>query len=81
MSDVKKLKSIQKEIFENFKNIVLKSRIKKINKKNKDIFSGSFWTGKEAVKLGLIDGIGDLKTIMEKKFGEKIKNFKLHLQN
>ena len=73
LSDVKKLKSIQKEIFENFKNIVLKSRIKKINKKNKDIFSGSFWTGKEAVKLGLIDGIGDLKTIMEKKFGEKIK--------
>ena len=73
LSDVKKLKSIQKEIFDNFKNIVLKSRIKKINKQNKDIFSGSFWTGKEAVELGLIDGIGDLKTIMEKKFGKKIK--------
>ena len=73
LSDVKKLKSIQTEIFKNFKNIVLKNRIKKINKQNKNIFSGSFWTGKEAIKLGLVYGIGDLKTIMEKKFGEKLR--------
>ena len=73
LSDVKKLKSIQTEIFKNFKDIVLKSRIKKINKQNKNIFSGSFWTGKEAIKFGLVDGIGDLKTIMEKKFGEKLR--------
>ena len=73
LSDVKKLKSIQEEIFKNFKDIVLKSRAKKIDKLNKDIFSGSFWTGKEAIKLGLVDGIGDLKTIMEKKFGKKLR--------
>ena len=73
LSDIKKLKSIQTEIFKNFKDIVLKSRIKKINKQNEKIFSGSFWTGKEAIKLGLVDGIGDLKTIMEKKFGEKLR--------
>ena len=60
LSDVKKLKSIQTEIFKNFKDVVLKSRIKKINKQNKNIFSGSFWAGKEAIKLGLVDGIGDL---------------------
>ena len=52
LSDVKKLKSIQIEIFKNFKEVVLKSRGKKINKKNKNIFSGSFWAGKEAIKLG-----------------------------
>ena len=73
LSDVKKLKSIQSEIFKNFKEVVLKSRGKKINIQNKNIFSGSFWAGKEAVKLGLVDGVGDLSTIMEKKFGEKIK--------
>ena len=73
LSDVKKLKSIQMEIFKNFKDIVLKSRIKKINTQNKNIFSGNFWVGKEAIKLGLVDGIGDLKTVMEKKFGEKLK--------
>ena len=73
LSDVKKLKSIQSEIFKNFKEVVLKSRGKKINIQNNNIFSGSFWAGKEAVKLGLVDGVGDLNTIMEKKFGEKIK--------
>ena len=73
LEDVKKLKSIQIEIFKNFKDVVLKSRMKKINKENKNIFSGSFWTGKDSVKLGLADGIGDLKTIMEKKFGKKLK--------
>ena len=73
LSDVKKLKSIQSEIFKNFKEVVLKSRGKKINIQNKNIFSGSFWAGKEAVKLGWVDGVGDLNTIMEKKFGEKIK--------
>ena len=73
IDDVKKLKSIQVEIFKNFQDVVLKSRKKKINQQNKNIFSGSFWTGKEAVKLGLVDGIGDMKTIIEKKFGKKIK--------
>ena len=73
LSDIKKLKDIQMEIFKNFKEVVLKSRSKKINKQSKNIFSGSFWVGKEAIKLGLVDGIGDLKTVMEKKFGEKIK--------
>jgi len=73
LSDVRKLKNIQMEIFKNFKDVVIKSRDKKINKQNRDIFSGSFWAGKEAIKLGLADGIGDLKTVMEKKFGKKIK--------
>ena len=61
------------EIFRNFIDVVKKSRNKKINKENKEIFSGSFWAGKEAVKLGLVDGIGDLKTIIERKFGNNIK--------
>ena len=73
LSDVKKLKSVQMEIFKNFKNVVLESRNRKINRKNQNIFSGGFWVGKEAIKLGLVDGIGDLKTTMEKKFGKKLK--------
>ena len=73
LSDVKKLKSVQMEIFKNFRNVVLESRNRKINRKNQNIFSGGFWVGKEAIKLGLVDGIGDLKTTMEKKFGKKLK--------
>ena len=73
LSDTKKIKNIQNEIFKNFRDVVVNSRGNKINKLNKELFSGSFWVGKQAIKLGLADGIGDLKTIMEKKFGEKIK--------
>ena len=42
VSDVKKLKSIQTENFKNFKEVVLKSRDRKINIQNKKRFSGSF---------------------------------------
>ena len=33
---------------------------KKIDLKNKDLFTGMFWSGQEALELGLIDGIGQL---------------------
>ena len=38
-----------------------------------DIFSGLFWVGNKAIDLGLADGIGALKPILEEKFGKKIK--------
>ena len=38
-----------------------------------DIFSGLFWVGNKAIDLGLADGIGAIKPILEEKFGKKIK--------
>lgn len=32
-------------------------------KNSPDLFSGRFWTGKEAIELGLIDGFGDVNTL------------------
>ena len=42
-----------------------------------NIFTGEFWTGKTALTLGLIDGIGNADQILKEKFGDKviIKNF------
>ncbi len=37
------------------------------------IFTGAFWSGKTALKLGLIDEIADLRGKMKQKFGPKIK--------
>ncbi len=34
--------------------------------------SGRAWTGRQALKLGLIDGIGDLKTVMRQQYGDKV---------
>ena len=50
------------------------SRSTKLKKDgNPDLFTGEFWSGSRAKSLGLVDGIGDLKSIMKNKFGEKIK--------
>ena len=76
--DVKRLKSIQLELHDDFIKVVETSRSKKLNKdKNPDIFTGEFWAGSKAKELGLIDGIGNADEILKEKFGEDIliKNF------
>ena len=37
------------------------------------LFSGEFWTGRRALELGLIDGIGDLRSVIRARFGEKVR--------
>ena len=76
--DVKRLKNIQLELHADFIKVVETSRGKKLKDPEKNnIFTGEFWTGKSALKLGLIDGIGNADQILKEKFGDKIiiKNF------
>ena len=76
--DVKRLKKIQLELHEDFIKIVQNSRGSKLKDPDKNnIFTGEFWTGKTALKLGLIDGIGNADQVLKEKFGDKvvIKNF------
>ena len=75
---MKRIKNIQLELHEDFIKVVEKSRGSKLKDPEKNnIFTGEFWTGKSALKLGLIDGIGNADQILKEKFGEKviIKNF------
>ena len=37
-----------------------------------DLFSGEYWTGRRALALGLIDGIGELRTTLKARFGDKV---------
>lgn len=71
--DVKIIESLQEDIHQSFKELVKKSRGKKINADNKFLFSGEFWTGKKALDLGLIDEINDMYTVLERDFGKEIK--------
>ncbi len=36
------------------------------------LFTGEFWTGKRALELGLIDGIGHLRPEMRRRYGEEV---------
>jgi len=76
--DIQRLKKIQLDLHSDFIKIVKDSRGKKLIEPEKNnIFTGEFWSGSVALKLGLIDGIGNADQILKEKFGEKviIKNF------
>ena len=71
--DIKILKEIQKEIHESFKKRVLESRGEKLLKTKTPLFEGEIWTGKRAEALGLVDGIGDMRSVMRKIHGDRVK--------
>ncbi|MDA0262046.1 MAG: S49 family peptidase, partial [Proteobacteria bacterium] len=71
--DVKRLKSLQKELHDNFKALVRGRRGDRLKGSARMLFSGEFWTGTNAVNLGLVDGVGDIRSVMLAKFGDKVE--------
>ncbi len=70
--DVERLKSVQKEIHEDFIALVKQSRGARLTGPENDVFSGEFWTGRKAVELGVADGIGDLRSTLRQRFGDDV---------
>ena len=60
-------------MFESFKDLVRSRRKDKLKKSEEELFNGAFWSGKTAVKIGLVDAIGNMRNVMNKKYGNKIK--------
>jgi signal peptide peptidase SppA len=71
--DVERLKAIQGRVHEMFIDLVKARRGAKLPAEEGDLFSGAFWVGAEALQLGLVDGIGDLRSVMRQRFGEKVE--------
>lgn len=71
--DIVRLKAIQAEIHDAFKAMVRERRGGRLQGTDDDLFTGEFWTGTRAQELGLIDGLGDLRTVMRGRFGEKVR--------
>ena len=72
-ADVRHLKSLQEDIHKHFEAMVREHRGEKLKADGKKLFSGAFWTGTQALEMGLIDGIGDLRSVMGVKFGDRVK--------
>jgi signal peptide peptidase SppA len=70
--DLERLREIQEDIHEQFKGYVRKRRGAKLTASEDFLFSGEFWTGRRSQELGLIDGLGDLRTVMREKYGDKV---------
>jgi serine protease SohB len=73
VDDVKRLKAVQKDIHENFIALVKERREAKLKGSDKTLFSGEFWTARKAVELGLADRIGDLRSTLRERYGEKVR--------
>lgn len=71
--DVARLKDLQGEVHEAFINVVKSRRGSKLDGQEGELFSGAFWAGGKAVKLGLIDGLTDIRTRMREVHGSEIK--------
>ena len=71
--DVERLVTIQRGIHQAFKDHVRDRRGKRLKGDDEALFSGDVWTGEEALALGLVDGLGDLRTVMRDRFGERVQ--------
>ena len=71
--DVARLAQVQQEIHDNFKAQVRERRGSRLKGDEADLFNGDIWTASPALALGLIDGIGDLRSILRGRYGDEVK--------
>lgn len=72
--EVAHLKRIQEDIHAAFTEQVRTRRQGKLKEEHfEELFSGRYWAGRTALELGLIDALGDLRTVMRQRYGEKVR--------
>ncbi|MEW6256567.1 MAG: S49 family peptidase [Pseudomonadota bacterium] len=71
--DVERLKAIQAEVHATFAALVKARRADTLSGAEEDLFSGEFWTGTQALGLGLVDDLGDLRAVLRARYGEKVR--------
>jgi signal peptide peptidase SppA len=70
--DVERLKRLQAEIHEGFKDWVRQRRAGRLKGDEAVLFSGEFWTGRRGLDHGLVDSLGELRTVLQQRYGEKV---------
>jgi signal peptide peptidase SppA len=70
--DVSRLKSLQREIHAIFIALVKGSRGARLKGADEVLFTGEYWAGETSVSLGLADAIGDLRSTLRARYGEKV---------
>ena len=71
--DIARLQEMQAEVHEQFIAYVRARRGASILEEPDDLFSGAFWTGARAARIGLVDGVGDLRTVLREKYGNDVR--------
>src|ERR1700684_492276 len=70
--DVTRLKALQREIHDIFISLVKASRGARLKGADDMLFTGEYWAGHTSVSLGLADAIGDLRSTLRARYGDKV---------
>ena len=70
--DVARVKALQREIHAIFIALVKGSRGTRLKGADDALFTGEYWAGETSVSLGLADAIGDLRSTLRARYGEKV---------
>jgi signal peptide peptidase SppA len=71
--EVARLQAILDQTHGHFKAYVRERRGARLQGDPEALFTGEFWTGEVALKLGLIDGIGDARAVLRERFGARVQ--------
>jgi signal peptide peptidase SppA len=71
--DVARVKALQREIHTIFITLVKQSRGTRLTGADDVLFTGEYWAGETSVSLGLADAIGDLRSTLRARYGDKVR--------
>src|ERR1700712_1781490 len=70
--DVARVKALQREIHAIFIALVKEGRGTRLKGSDDVLFTGEYWAGETSVSLGLADAIGDLRSTLRARYGDKV---------
>src|SRR6201747_638834 len=70
--DVARVKALQREIHAIFIALVKEGRGTRLKGSDDVLFSGEYWAGETSVSLGLADAIGDIRSTLRARYGDKV---------
>lgn len=71
--EVERLHAVQRDMHETFVAHVRERRGRRLRDDDDVLFSGEFWSGRRAIELGLVDGLGDLRGVLRDRFGAGVR--------
>src|ERR1700755_2138568 len=69
--DVARVKALQREIHALFISLVKQSRGARLKGADDVLFTGEYWAGETSISLGLADAVGDLRSTLRTRYGDK----------
>src|ERR1700739_344958 len=71
--DLARVKALQREIHAIFIALVKQSRGTRLKGADDVLFTGEYWAGETSISLGLADAIGDLRSTLRARYGDKVR--------